>query len=135
MNKVKSIGSGGIRFCILKNIFLRRYVLISILRIHTIIYWPSYNALLQETVLLGNVLGLSLMIGLRSMFDMANFSHRTMVQIMYPPNVIAAAAFYFARKFTHTEVPRSPDGKEWWEQYGVKIEALRGISDICPALT
>jgi hypothetical protein len=48
------------------------------------------------------------------------------MQVMYPPHVIAAAAFYFARKFTHTEVPRSADGKEWWEQYGVKIENLRG---------
>jgi protein BUR2 len=56
-----------------------------------------------------------------------DFSHRTMVQIMYPPNVIAAAAFYFARKFTHSDVPRNPEGKEWWEQYGVKIEPLRGI--------
>ena len=49
------------------------------------------------------------------------------MQIMYPPNAIAAAAFYFAKKFTQTEIPRSPDGKEWWEQYGVKIEQLRGI--------
>ena len=55
-------------------------------------------------------------------------SHRTMMQIMYPPHVIAAAAFYFARKFTHTDVPRGSDGKEWWEHYGVRIEQLRGIS-------
>jgi protein BUR2 len=50
------------------------------------------------------------------------------MQIMYPPHVIAAAAFYFARKFTHTELPHDVDGKEWWEQYGVKIENLRGTT-------
>jgi hypothetical protein len=49
------------------------------------------------------------------------------MQIMYPPHVIAAAAFYFARKFTKTEVTRGMDGKEWWEIYGVKIENLRGM--------
>lgn len=47
------------------------------------------------------------------------------MQIMYTPHEIAAAAFYFARKFTQTEIPKGPDGKEWWEQYGVKIEHLR----------
>jgi hypothetical protein len=50
------------------------------------------------------------------------------MQIMYPPHVVAAAAFYFGRKFTQTKVPRNADGKEWWEQYGVKIENLRGIA-------
>jgi len=46
---------------------------------------------------------------------------------MYPAHVIAASAFYFGMKFTGTKVPPGPDGKEWWEQYGVKIENLRGI--------
>jgi hypothetical protein len=44
---------------------------------------------------------------------------------MYTPHVIAAAAFYFARKFTLTEVAKRSDGREWWEEYGVKIEQLR----------
>jgi len=57
-----------------------------------------------------------------------------MMQIMYPAHVIAAAAFYFARKFTHTEVPRGSDGKEWWEQYGVNIELLRGKNHHFPGL-
>ena len=52
------------------------------------------------------------------------------MQIMYPPRVIAAAAFYFARKFTGTEIPKEPDSKEWWEHYGVKVEHLRGISSL-----
>lgn len=47
---------------------------------------------------------------------------------MYPAPVIAAAAFYFARKFTNSDVPRDAEGKEWWEQYGAKIEHLRGSS-------
>jgi protein BUR2 len=54
-------------------------------------------------------------------------SHRTTIQIMYPPHVIAAAAFYFARKFTRTTLAKGPEGKEWWEEYGVKLEDLRGI--------
>ena len=54
------------------------------------------------------------------------YSHRTVMQVMYTPHVIAAAAFYFARKFTHAEIPKRPDGREWWEEYGVKIEQLRG---------
>jgi len=54
-------------------------------------------------------------------------SHRTTIQIMYPPHVIAAAAFYFARKFSRTNLSKGPDGKEWWEEYGVKLEDLRGI--------
>lgn len=49
------------------------------------------------------------------------------MQILYPPEVIAAAAFYFAKKFTKTTVPASSDGKEWWETYGVKLDDLRGI--------
>jgi hypothetical protein len=48
------------------------------------------------------------------------------MQVMYPAHVIAAAAFYFARKFTQAEVPKGANGKEWWEDYGVKIENLRG---------
>ena len=53
-------------------------------------------------------------------------SHRTLMQVIYPAHVIAAAAFYFARKFTHTHIEKGPDGREWWEQYGVRIEDLRG---------
>lgn len=56
----------------------------------------------------------------------ADDSHRTLMQVIYPAHVIAAAAFYFARKFTHTQIPKNLDGKEWWEQYGVRIEDLRG---------
>ena len=48
------------------------------------------------------------------------------MQLLYPPEVIAAAAFYFAKKFTKATVPPSPDGKEWWETYGVKLDDLRG---------
>ena len=55
-------------------------------------------------------------------------SRRTVMQVMYPAHVIAAAAFYFARKFTQTEVSKCADGKEWWEDYGVKIENLRGTA-------
>lgn len=51
---------------------------------------------------------------------------------MYPPHVIAAAAFYFARKFTQSEVSRSSDGKEWWEQCGVRLEHLRGTRELAP---
>ena len=59
-------------------------------------------------------------------------SHRALMQIIYPAHVIAAAAFYFARKFTHTQIRKNPDGKEWWEQYGVRIEDLRGIRSKTP---
>jgi hypothetical protein len=50
------------------------------------------------------------------------------MQIMYPPRVIAAAAFYFAKKFIGTEIPKEEGAKEWWEEYGVDLEDLRGIS-------
>lgn len=53
-------------------------------------------------------------------------SHRTTIQIRYPAHVIAAAAFYFARKFTQTTIPKGAGGKEWWEEYGVNLEDLRG---------
>ena len=62
----------------------------------------------------------------------ADDSHRTLMQIIYPAHVIAAAAFYFARKFTHTQIPKGSDGKAWWEQYGVRIEDLRGIPPKIP---
>jgi len=48
------------------------------------------------------------------------------MQLIYPAHVIAASSFYFARKHTQTVVPKSPDGKEWYEQYHVKLEDLRG---------
>ena len=50
------------------------------------------------------------------------------MQIMYPPRVIAAAAFYFARKFSGTEIAKEEGSVEWWEEYGVRLEDLRGIS-------
>ena len=57
-------------------------------------------------------------------------SHRTVMQIH---NVSFA---YDRRRFTKTEIPRSAmDGKEWWEEYGVKIEHLRGIPLSGGALT
>jgi hypothetical protein len=54
------------------------------------------------------------------------------MQVIYPAHVIAAAAFYFARKFTHTHIEKGPDGREWWEQYGVRIEDLRGTPHATP---
>ena len=56
------------------------------------------------------------------------------MQVMYPSHVIAAAAFYFASKFTKSEVPRTSDGKEWWQEYGVNLESLRGIVHLCTVL-
>ena len=48
------------------------------------------------------------------------------MQLIYPAHVIAASSFYFARKHTQTIVPKGPDGKEWYEQYHVKLEDLKG---------
>ena len=67
------------------------------------------------------------MIGIPALGGGGDSSHRTTIQIQYPAHVIAAAAFYFARKFTATVLlPRLGD-KEWWEEYGVKLEDLKSI--------
>jgi hypothetical protein len=56
------------------------------------------------------------------------------MQVMYPAHVIAASSFYFARKHTQTMVPKSPEGKEWYEEYHVRLEDLRGTKHLKPNL-
>ena len=125
MNRVRNTGNGEIRYCIRKNNSLRLCASISTSRIRMIISFNLYNDLLLGIAHWGNVLGLLSMIGISLCCLGTDDSHRTVMQVMYTPHVIAAAAFYFARKFTHTEVHTGDEGKEWWEQYGVKIDQLR----------
>jgi protein BUR2 len=61
-------------------------------------------------------------------------SLRTPMQVMYPAHVIAASSFYFARKHTQTIIPQSPEGKEWYEEYHVRLEDLRGTKYLKPNL-
>jgi protein BUR2 len=59
-------------------------------------------------------------------------SLRTLMQVMYPAHVIAASSFYFAKKHTQTIIPKSPEEKEWYEEYSVRLEDLRGTKCIKP---
>ncbi|GAO47695.1 hypothetical protein G7K_1894-t1 [Saitoella complicata NRRL Y-17804] len=62
-----------------------------------------------------------------------NDSFRTTLSLRYRPNAIAAAAFYFAWRYTKAElmIPREHGGKKWYELVDASIEEIR---DACETM-
>ncbi|OLL26255.1 Cyclin pch1 [Neolecta irregularis DAH-3] len=60
----------------------------------------------------------------RSAWAFLNDSVRTMLCVMYRPNTVAAAAFYFASK--HTSIPVDYQGNQkWWEVMAADLDDIR----------